>query len=93
MKINFSERFEEEFFEIYKYIALDSLTLADKFKKELMDSMQMLKDFPSMYRKSKKSKDSTVRDMIFKKHVIPYKIKEDEILILGIFNQNLWENK
>ena len=55
--------------------------------------MQILKDFPLMYRESKKSQDKTVRDMIFKKYVIPYKIEENEILILGIFNQNLWKIK
>jgi plasmid stabilization system protein ParE len=93
MNINFSERFEEEFFVIYKYIAEDSFQHADNFKKELMESMQILKDFPLMYRKSKKFQDKAVRDMIFKKYVIPYKIEENEILILGIFNQNLWQTK
>lgn len=29
--------------------------------------------------------------MVFKMYVIPYKVKEDEILVLGIFSQNIWE--
>ncbi|QOG12690.1 type II toxin-antitoxin system RelE/ParE family toxin [Arcobacter sp. FWKO B] len=91
MKINFSNRFEKEFFEIYMYIAKDSFSNADNFKSELMSSMQILKDFPYMYRKSKKAKYKNLRNMIYKKYVIPYKIKENEILILGIFKKNLWK--
>lgn len=64
-----------------------------KFHDELIENMQILRDFPLMYQKSKKFQNTTVRDMIFKKYVIPYKIEENEILILGIFNQNLWQTK
>jgi toxin ParE1/3/4 len=91
MKINFSKRFEKDFFEIFLYISKDSFSSADNFKSELMSSMQILKDFPYMYRKSKKAKNKHIRDMIYKKYVIPYKVKENEILILGIFNKNIWK--
>jgi hypothetical protein len=46
---------------------------------------------PYKNRKSLKSKDDTVRELIFKSYVIPYKIEDNEIWILGIFNHNLWE--
>ncbi|MEW6551670.1 MAG: type II toxin-antitoxin system RelE/ParE family toxin [Campylobacterota bacterium] len=91
MQINFSKRFEREFLEIYMYISEDSFSSADNFKSELINSMQILKDFPYMYRKSKKTNNKNIRDMIYKKYVIPYKVTENEILILGIFNQNIWK--
>ncbi|MGD9554375.1 MAG: type II toxin-antitoxin system RelE/ParE family toxin [Arcobacteraceae bacterium] len=74
-------------------MAQDNLNEALKFHDELIENMQILRDFPLMYQKSKKFQNTTVRDMIFKKYVIPYKIEENEILILGIFNQNLWQTK
>jgi addiction module RelE/StbE family toxin len=93
MQIKQSERFNQELEEILDFIAQDNLNEALKFHDELIENMQILRDFPLMYRKSKKFQNTTVRDMIFKKYVIPYKIEENEILILGIFNQNLWQTK
>jgi plasmid stabilization system protein ParE len=84
MQINFSRRFEYEFLEIYKFIAEDSIYQADLFKKELQLKFNAVATMPSMFRQSIKSDDKTIRDMIFKKN---------EILILGIFNQNIWKIK
>ena len=91
MRILKSSRFNRELEEILEFIAQDSLLQALKFQDELILAIDNLKLFPYMYRKSLKSEDESVRDLIFKKYVIPYKIKNTEILILGIFNQNKWK--
>lgn len=91
MQIVKSDRFNNELETILDFIAQDSLNEALRFQDELTQAVQILKDFPYMYRKSKKSNNKNIRDMIYKKYVIPYKINENEILILGIFNQNLWK--
>jgi len=91
LNIKYSYRFENEFLEIYTFIAFNSKTQANKFKNELKNSIENIVDMPYKNRKSLKSKDDTVRELIFKSYVIPYKIEDNEIWILGIFNHNLWE--
>ena len=93
MGIRKSQRFNDELEEILEFIAQDNLIEALNFLDELEQKFQNIKTMPYMYRKSIKANDDTIRDMIFKKHVIPYKIKENEILILGIFNQSKWKIK
>jgi hypothetical protein len=46
---------------------------------------------PYKNRKSTKINDDNIRELVFKTYVVPYKIEQNEIWILGIFNQNLWE--
>ena len=91
MQIVKSGRFNNELETILDFIAQDSLNEALRFQDELMEAVKLIKDFPYMYRKSKKAKNKHIRDMIYKKYVIPYKVKENEILILGIFNKNIWK--
>jgi plasmid stabilization system protein ParE len=93
MQIKYTNRFQNEFIEIYKFIFEDSPTQADIFRKELKEKIDFLLSMPFIYRQSIKSEDINVRDLIFKKYVIPYKVKKDEILILGIFAQNRWKIK
>lgn len=83
-------RFDDEFLSIYDFIAKDSVLRADNFRDELDLRLQNLPNFPFKCRKSVKSNDENLRDLIFNGYVIPYKIYEDKILILGIFNQNSW---
>ena len=47
---------------------------------------------PYSYRKRNNSENSTTRELIFKGYTIPFEIdeKNNKIIILGIFNQNLW---
>ncbi|CUV66571.1 hypothetical protein BN3087_910004 [Sulfurovum sp. enrichment culture clone C5] len=91
MIIKYSDRFEGEFFEVYTFIALDSIDMALKFKNELKKSIENISSMPYKNRKSTKINDDNIRELIFKTYVVPYKIEQNEIWILGIFNQNLWE--
>lgn len=93
MQIVKSNRFDKELEDILEFIAKDNLTEALKFHDELIFTIKNMTTFPYMYRQSLKSEDVNVRDLIFKKYVIPYKIKKDEMLILGIFAQNRWKIK
>ncbi len=91
MIIKYSDRFEGEFFEVYTFIALDSIDMALKFKNELKKSIENISSMPYKNRKSTKINDDNIRELVFKTYVVPYKIEQNEIWILGIFNQNLWE--
>ncbi len=91
MTIKYSDRFGNEFLEIYTFIALDSAQMANKFKNGIKKSIESISDMPYKNRKSIKIDDESIRELIYKKYVIIYKIDKNEILILGIFNQNLWE--
>lgn len=91
MIIKYSDRFEGEFFEVYTFIALDSIDMALKFKNELKKSIENISSMPYKNRKSTKINDDSIRELVFKTYVVPYKIEQNEIWILGIFNQNLWE--
>ena len=54
-----------------------------------------IKEIPSnpyVYRERKNFKDGKTRELIFKGYTIPFYIddKNKKIIILGIFNQNIW---
>jgi hypothetical protein len=75
------------------YLASDSIAYSIKFQDELEDKIQTIEFFPYKYRKSTKSKDDNVRDLIFNGYVIPYRIniEKDKIEIIGIFSENEWD--
>lgn len=85
-----SQRFDEELEDIIDFIAQDNLYQALKFYDGLVEKIHDIPLFPKKHKKSSKSFDVNIRELVYKKYVIPYKIYDDKILILGIFNQNLW---
>lgn len=93
MRIEYSDRFEFELFEIYLFIAKDSIERADIFANSLKNEIERLPNNPYICRKSTKANDENTRDLIYKGYVIPFRInhKKEQIEILGIFNQNLWD--
>ena len=86
-----SPRFEEEFEIIIDFIALDSVNRALEFYDEIILKIKNTPHSPYSYRKRNNSENST-RELIFKGYTIPFEIdeKNNKIIILGIFNQNLW---
>lgn len=86
-----SSRFEEEFEIIIDFIALDSVNRALEFYDEIILKIKNIPHSPYSYRKRNNSEYST-RELIFKGYTIPFEIdeKNNKIIILGIFNQNLW---
>ncbi|CUV66576.1 conserved hypothetical protein [Sulfurovum sp. enrichment culture clone C5] len=91
MQIVKSKRFNEELESILDFIAKDNLANALYFYDSLILKIENIINFPKKYKQCKISDDSSVREMVFKGYVVVYKIYNDKILIIGIFNQNLWE--
>lgn len=77
---------------IIEFIALDSVNRALEFYDELILKLQNIIHSPYIYRKRDNSQDEYTRELIFKGYTIPFEIdlKNQKIIILGIFNQNLW---
>jgi len=88
-----SVRFDLEFDVIVQFIAKDSPLRALKFFDEVIDKIENIPNNPYAYRKKENAIDKNVRELIYKGYTIPFEIdnKKQKIIILGIFNQNLWE--
>ena len=84
MEIEYDEKFINSFTEIFDFIALDSLNRSNNFKIELKDKIESLVYMPKKFRKSIYFEDDSIRDLIFKGYVVPYKITKEKIIILGI---------
>lgn len=92
MQIEYSVRFENELFEIYSFIAEDSINRADIFAASIKQNIEKIPNMPYKHRRSIKSNDKQVRDMIFMGYVVVYRINEakNRIEIIGIFGVNDW---
>jgi len=84
MQIIKNDNFLEALKEILDYIAKDSVIRAEKFYIQLENKIKFLPFMPKMNRKSIYFNDKTIRDLIFKGYVLPYKITKNKIIILGI---------
>ena len=93
MQIVQSERFIDELNQISDFIAQDSLDKAKRFQTKLLANLQNISEQPYSCRKSVNFDDEQIRDFIFKKYVVPYYIGGDEILLLGIYKNNIWKSK
>ena len=85
-----SKRFDEELDTVVEFIALDSPARALKFFDEIYSKIENIPNNPYIHRK--KDGDENLRELIYKGYTIPFEIDEEKskIIILGIFNQNLW---
>ncbi|MBN2824679.1 MAG: type II toxin-antitoxin system RelE/ParE family toxin [Campylobacterales bacterium] len=88
-----TSRFDEELIEILDFIAQDSIEVTLNFYDTLMEKLHIIPHNPLIYRQRENSNYHT-REMIFKGYTVPFYIDEESsiIFILGIFNQNLWED-
>lgn len=87
-----TKRYIKELKNILTFIAKDSLNSSRKFKNELDDKINKIPNYPQIYRKSLATDDENVKDLIFKGFVVVFRIKNDDIYILGIYKHNLWKN-
>ncbi|HFU74980.1 MAG TPA: type II toxin-antitoxin system RelE/ParE family toxin [Arcobacter sp.] len=90
MIITYTPAFLRQLKQIIEHIALDKPTASMKFKDELKKAINLLPDHPLKYRKSIYFDNENMRDMIYKKYTIVYRLKprKNEIAILRIFNRN-----
>ncbi len=93
MQLYKTGRYLEELEAIIDYIAQDNLSAAEAFFTDLDRQIYRLPDMPLICRKSTKSKDENIRDLVFKGYVVPYRISraKNRIEILGIFGMNEWD--
>lgn len=89
MRIWRSGRFEYELGEIVDYIAKDKKSAAKAFNRGLQSAIETLADHPNKGR----SIDDGYRELVHKGYTIPYLVDDENIVILGIFNQNEWKHK
>lgn len=89
MTIEYSPEFKKELKNIQIYISKDNTTASKKFIKDLKKQIEDILNMPYKYRPSYYHDDESVRDMIYKGYTIIYKIYDEYIKIVEIFNQNL----
>ena len=93
MKITYLPRFDEELEVIIDFIADDSINRAIEFLDKLTEKILDIPNYPHSYRGRKNSKYTESRELIYKGYCVPFFIdkEDDSIVILGIYNQNLWQ--
>ena len=92
MQIIKDPRFDNELKVIVDFIAEDSVVRALNFFDELVEKIYKIPHNPYAFRKRRSSNDGKTRELIFKGYTVPFFIDNENntIVILGIFNQNLW---
>lgn len=93
MRIEYSPRFNDELFEIYLFIATDSINHADLFISKLKTTIEKILPMPYRHRQSLKSDNKEVRDLVYDGYVIVYRIVQSDkrVDIIGIFSENEWK--
>jgi plasmid stabilization system protein ParE len=88
-----SDRFKDELEVIIDFIALDSVNRALTFYDEIIAKINKITDNPYLHRKRPSLNDDNVRELIYKGYTVPFEIdtNNNKIIILGVFNQNLWQ--
>ena len=91
MKIKLTKEFNFDLLDIIDFIAKDKPLAARKFKKDLLNNLKKDLKFPYHFKKSIYSNDENVRDYVFKRYTIVYKvdIKFEIVSIVAIIkNRN-----
>jgi len=88
MQIFRTRLYKTQLLNILKHIAKDKISASVNFHNELNEQIENLINSPLKCRQSIYSDDENVRDMIFKKYTIQFKIYKTKISVLKIFNKN-----
>ena len=88
MQIFRTRLYKTQLLTILKHIAKDKIIASENFHNDLNIQIEDLINSPLKCRQSFYANDKNVRDMIFKKYTIQFKIYQDRISILKIFNKN-----
>ena len=87
MQIRVSKRAFKDLETLYTLIYGDKPTVAEKFKKSLIDFINLLKDNPHMGREHKSDNQKVYRVLVYKKnYIIIYKVYTNYIMINSIKN-------
>jgi len=92
MHIVNSPRFQVELESIVEFIAEESPQNALNFLDRLIEHLRQIQEHPYSGRLRKNRSPYPVRELIHEGYTIPYMIdhQEKRIVLLGIFNRNLW---
>ncbi len=88
MQIFRTRLYKTKLLNILKHIAKDKISASEKFHNNLNEQIENLIHSPLKCRQSIYANDEKIRDMVFKKYTIQFKIYEHKISILNIFNKN-----
>ncbi len=85
MKIKWSHEALERLIEIEDYISKDSPARAIQFIDQLIEHVELLSDKPLIGRIVPELATPDMRELIFKKYCIVYRLEKNHIIILTVF--------
>jgi plasmid stabilization system protein ParE len=85
MRIKWTNEALIRLFEIEDFISLDSSERAEKFVDQIIEHAETLSDKPLRGRTVPEISNPDIRELIFKKHRIVYRIKGNSLYILTVF--------
>ncbi len=88
MQIFKTRLYKTQLLTILKHISEDKISASGNFHNDLNEQIDNLINSPLKCRQSFYSDDENVRDMIFKKYTIQFKIYKHKISILKVFDKN-----
>lgn len=89
-EVVYTSEFKANLDTILDFIGDDNPKAAAKFGNELLDKIDTLDFMPFRCRQHLDNGDKNIRDLVFKGYVIVFRVIENEVRILGIYKENLW---
>ena len=86
VEIIWTKQASEELELIFNYIKKDSYFYAESFVENILQSIETLEKFPKIGRIVPEIDDPDVREIIYTKYRIMYRINEDHVEILSIIH-------
>ena len=84
MKIEWAEPAISDLQHVRDYIVKDSKYYAARFVSKIIGRIDVLPDFPEMGREVTEADDKSIRELIYQKYRIMYRVEKERILILAI---------
>jgi plasmid stabilization system protein ParE len=86
MKIEWTEPSISDLQHIRDFIAKDSKYFAARFIEKIIFKIDRLPDFPKLGRVVIEANDEAIRELIYQKYRIMYRVEKERILILAIIH-------
>ena len=83
-RIIWSDSARESLHAIAEYIALDSPHYAKVFVQRIIGAVERLRDFPQMGRTVPEYNDRTMREVVFHRYRIIYRLVDGQVLVLAV---------
>ncbi len=89
MKIFWTQESLDQLFDIEEYISRDSPERAARFVNQLIEHGELLAENPRLGRKVPEVAQPAIRELLFKKYRIVYRLNEESIEILTVFEGHM----